>query len=110
MKTSFSFLKIASLALALFATSLALASTEPAAVVPKSDYPLSICVVSGDKLGQMGPPAILQYQGTEVRFCCKDCIKDFQKDPEKYMKRLHDANPSSAEKSTPPAEPTTPQA
>ena len=53
-------------------------------------YPLSICVVSGDKLGQMGPPTVVNYQGTEVRFCCKDCVKDFNKDPDKYLKRLHD--------------------
>lgn len=54
-------------------------------------YPLSICVVSGDKLGQMGPPTVVNYQGTEVHFCCKDCVKDFNKDPDKYLKRLHDA-------------------
>lgn len=54
-------------------------------------YPLSICVVSGDKLGQMGPPTVVNYKGTEVRFCCKDCMKDFEKDPDKYLKRLHDA-------------------
>ena len=111
MKTPFSFFKILSLALALFATPFAMVSAEPVAVANKSDYPLSICVVSGDKLGQMGTPVILEYQGTEVRFCCKDCIKDFQKDPEKYLKRLHDATPSTVDKNTPlPAEPTTPKA
>ena len=54
-------------------------------------YPLSICVVSGDKLGQMGAPTVVNYKGTEVRFCCKDCVKDFEKDPDKYLKRLHEA-------------------
>jgi YHS domain-containing protein len=54
-------------------------------------YPLSICVVSGDKLGQMGRPTVVNYKGTEVRFCCKDCVKDFEKDPEKYLKRLKEA-------------------
>lgn len=28
------------------------------------------------------------YQGKTIGFCCKDCIKPFQKDPEKYMKDL----------------------
>ena len=58
---------------------------------PASSYPLSICVVSGDKLGQMGPPAVIDYKGTEVQFCCKDCVKDFNKDPDKYLKRLKEA-------------------
>jgi len=51
-------------------------------------YPLNICVVSGDKLGQMGAPTVINYKGTEVRFCCKDCVKDFNKNPDKYLKRL----------------------
>jgi YHS domain-containing protein len=54
-------------------------------------YPLKICVVSGDKLGQMGSPTVVNYKGREVRFCCKDCLKDFDKDPDKYIKRLDDA-------------------
>ncbi len=58
-------------------------------------YPLNICIVSGDKLGQMGAPSIVNYKGTEVRFCCKDCVKDFEKDPDKYLKRLHDAEQKS---------------
>ncbi len=68
----------------------AIHATEPT-VSTVVAYPVSICVVSGDKLGQMGPPVIVNYKGTEVRFCCKDCVKDFEKDPEKYLKRLHDA-------------------
>ena len=59
--------------------------------VSASTYPLSICIVSGDKLGQMGAPTVRNYKGTEVRFCCKDCVKDFEKDPDKYLKRLQDA-------------------
>ena len=64
--------------------------TAPASAAP-SPYPLTICVVSGDKLGVMGPAVVQQYKGEEVHFCCKDCVKDFQKDPEKYMSRLHEA-------------------
>ncbi|MCX6945517.1 MAG: hypothetical protein NT173_12310 [Opitutales bacterium] len=26
-----------------------------------------------------------------VRFCCKHCIKDFEKDPAKYLKKLDQA-------------------
>ena len=60
-------------------------------------YPLDTCVVSGDKLkGEMGGP--IDYIHKEagqpdrlVRFCCKDCVKDFKKDPAKYLKKIDDA-------------------
>jgi YHS domain-containing protein len=61
------------------------------AAADKSSYPLSICVISGDQLGAMGAPTTIQYHGTDVRFCCKDCEKEFQKDPDKYLKRLEQA-------------------
>ena len=100
MKYSLSFSTIGALFLVLCATSFAVSTNEPA-TSPKDTYPLSQCVVSGDKLGQMEPPTIIDYQGTEVRFCCKDCVKDFQKDPEKYMKRLHEATASQKDKNPP---------
>ena len=28
------------------------------------------------------------YKGQTIGFCCPDCIKDFKKDPEKYMKTI----------------------
>lgn len=65
-------------------------AAEPAAT-STPPYPLKICVVSGDKLGQMEAPTVVNYKGTELQFCCKDCVKDFEKDPDKYLKRLHDA-------------------
>ena|SRR5215471_2116394 len=54
-------------------------------------YPLKTCVVSGEKLGEMGKPYVFQHDGKEVRLCCKDCLKDFQKDPAKYMKKIEEA-------------------
>lgn len=51
-------------------------------------YPLEKCVVSDEKLGEMGKPVTLTYKGQEMRFCCKDCVKKFNKDPEKYLKKL----------------------
>ena len=30
------------------------------------------------------------YKGKRVYFCCKPCIPEFEKDPEKYMKKLKD--------------------
>lgn len=54
-------------------------------------YPLNYCLVSGDKLGEMGDPAVTNYHGQEIKFCCPDCIKDFKKDPDKFMKKLAEA-------------------
>ena len=30
----------------------------------------------------------LQHAGETVGFCCKDCVKDFRKDPKKYVAGL----------------------
>jgi len=57
----------------------------------KDAYPLTTCVVSGEKLGEMGKPYIYTHEGREVRFCCKGCLKDFKADPAKYLKKLDDA-------------------
>ncbi len=55
-------------------------------------YPLNYCLVSGDKLdGDMGKPVVLVYQGQEFKFCCHDCVKEFNKDPDKYVKKLQTA-------------------
>lgn len=57
----------------------------------KAEYPTDICVVSNDKLGgDMGLPQdyIYREEGKPdrlVRFCCKDCLKDFNADPAKYF-------------------------
>jgi len=51
-------------------------------------YPLTTCVVSGEKLGEMGAPVVIHYKGTEVRFCCNICVKKFNADPEKYLAKL----------------------
>lgn len=60
------------------------APTEPA-VIP---YPLSTCVVSGEKLGEMGDPNVFIYEGHEIKLCCKSCEKKFRKDAEAYLKKL----------------------
>ena len=30
----------------------------------------------------------LTYEGQEVKFCCKPCIKDFNKDPKSYIGKM----------------------
>lgn len=54
-------------------------------------YPLDVCVVSGEKLGEMGKPVVMEYEGREVKFCCADCPKTFKKDPAKYVKKIDEA-------------------
>jgi hypothetical protein len=59
-------------------------------------YPLTTCLVSGDKLGGMGETIDCLYGGKLVRFCCKGCIKSFNKSPDKYLKELDSAKKPSA--------------
>ena len=49
-------------------------------------YPLAKCLVSDEKLGGMGDPYIFNYKGQEIKLCCKGCLKDFDKDPKKFLK------------------------
>lgn len=51
-------------------------------------YPLTTCIISGEKLGGMGKPAEIVKNGQQVKFCCSHCIPDFEKDPEKYLKEI----------------------
>ena len=89
------------LALGSFAT-LAASDVQKKPANTAADYPLTTCVVSGDKLeGDMGAPFdyIYKQDGKPdrlVRFCCKNCVKDFQKDPAKYLKMIDDAAAAKA--------------
>jgi len=54
-------------------------------------YPLDTCVVSGEKLGgSMGDPYVFVQDGQEVKLCCKSCLKDFTKEPAKYLKKIQE--------------------
>jgi YHS domain-containing protein len=56
---------------------------------------MTTCPVSGDKLGEMGKPYVFEYKGREVKLCCPDCKKDFDKEPAKYMKKIVAADKTS---------------
>jgi hypothetical protein len=91
-------------ALAFFAVTQSSAQADPTAAQQaqidtlKKTYTLTTCPVSGDNLAKndMGekPVDYLYTQknadGTEttrlVRFCCKDCVNKFKKNPDKYLK------------------------
>lgn len=49
-------------------------------------YKLDTCPVSGEKLGDDAPALV--YKGQEVKFCCKDCVKSFNKEPAKYTGKI----------------------
>jgi YHS domain-containing protein len=64
------------------------------AVIAKQEpsYPLTSCVVSGQKLGdEMGKPVDLVIGNRLVRLCCTGCINDFNKNPTKFLKMIDDA-------------------
>src|SRR5882762_9925544 len=53
-------------------------------------YPLKKCVVSDEEIDEKGDmkPYVFTHQGQEVKLCCKSCLKDFKKDPAKYMAKI----------------------
>ena len=54
------------------------------------------CPVSGDEVGSVGKPVYVEYNGKKIAFCCKDCVKKFRKNPDKYSK-LAEKNESAHE-------------
>jgi YHS domain-containing protein len=38
----------------------------------------------------MGAPFVYAYEGREIKFCCKGCLKDFKKDPANYIKKVEE--------------------
>jgi YHS domain-containing protein len=44
--------------------------------------------VTDNELGSMGKPLSKTYGDQEVRFCCKPCVKKFEQNPAKYLKKL----------------------
>ena len=55
-------------------------------------YPLDKCVVSDEKLGDHGKPYVFAHEGQEIKMCCKSCLKDFKKEPAKYLKKIEEAS------------------
>lgn len=81
--------------------------TNSVAAVSPTPYPLDYCVVSGDKLGSMGPTIDFVYQdpskgiNQDIKFCCSDCKPKFLNDPDKYMAIILKAEADQAK--NPPA-------
>ncbi len=78
------------LAVSFCAAPLAGLAADKKAEKPKP-YPLKTCVVSDEKLGDMGEAYVFVQDGREIKLCCKSCLKDFKKDPAKYIKKIEAA-------------------
>lgn len=60
----------------------------PAEAPKVKPYPLETCIVSDEKLGEMGKPVVFTHEGQEIKLCCKSCKPKFEKDPATYLKKL----------------------
>lgn len=54
-------------------------------------YPLTDCPIQGGKLGSMGEPVNYVYNNRLIRFCCKECLPKFLKDPKPTLAKLDEA-------------------
>ena len=59
---------------------------------PAKPYPLKTCLVCGMQLGMMdSKPFAFVYKGQEIKVCEESEKKTFDKNPDKYLKKLADA-------------------
>jgi len=63
---------------------LASLSTAERAIVEKQ----KICPVSGEPLGEMGPPKKVAVAGHDVFICCPACEETLTKEPSKYLAKI----------------------
>ncbi len=57
---------------------------------PTAGYPLKTCVVTGKDLAAAGRSRfVIAYKGYEMQFCSKACLKEFAKDPKKYVRMMN---------------------
>ncbi len=62
---------------------------------PMADgYPIDYCVISNEKLGEMGEPTSITVEGRVVKLCCASCEAAVREDPAKYLAMLDQANPA----------------
>jgi len=62
-------------------------TTRPSTTKPVAGKPINkFCAVESDN--KIDPKVTFVYQGKTIGFCCRDCLEDFQKDPDRYMRGL----------------------
>ena len=82
-----------------------MSAADPAEAPKPKPYNLDSCIVSGDKLGTMGDAVVVVRDGREIKFCCKGCIKDFDKDPAKFVKKIDEAEAKAKAEAAKPEKP-----
>lgn len=50
-------------------------------------YPLKNCLVTDEGFDHV-TPYVFAYEGQQIKLCCKDCLKDFNKDTAKFLKKI----------------------
>lgn len=50
-----------------------------------ADIDQKTCPVMGDPID---PDVLVEHEGRKIYFCCKDCIKKFKANPDKYLTKL----------------------
>jgi YHS domain-containing protein len=84
MKPCLSFLLAAFCASVAFAADPVGNPPASAAAADASQAINTVCPVSGDPVGSVGKRAYAEYHGKRIAFCCRDCVKKFHKNPDKY--------------------------
>jgi hypothetical protein len=115
MKIPHSLRILAAASAVLFATSSFAADSAPGKLVPVTEkeadwaaeasknYPLDVCVGSGEKLGSMGDATewIYRAEGQAdrlVKFCCDGCIDTFMDAPAEHLAKIDAAAKKKAAK------------
>ncbi|HSI35262.1 MAG: YHS domain-containing protein [Phycisphaerae bacterium] len=63
-------------------------TTKPSATKPVDPKPVNkFCAVEGGD-HDVDPKVTVVYQGKTIGFCCRDCVDEFNKNPEKYAKGI----------------------
>ena len=63
-------------------------TTKPSTTQAKAKTPVNkFCAVEG-KGHDIDPKITYEYKGKLIAFCCADCVDEFKKDPEKYVKKM----------------------
>jgi len=63
-------------------------SRSTTAPMPQAN-PQRTCPVEGNALGGGGAPVTVTLKGEPVFVCCQACAKKAQKDPDKYLAKVH---------------------
>lgn len=60
-----------------------------------------VCPVSGQKLGSMGKPVVVEHEGRYLMLCCAGCVDAFKQDPERYLKTADQGEAAPANEDAP---------